>query len=124
VLPFNPLRVIPPVRERIDDVPPLAHHFGRLAVDGWNGTFSPSAIDALQAHDWPGNVRKLRHTVGRALASAGGGPVRRRWDTARVAERLGVARSTVYRRMEKLSIRRSDIRPETRSQGARALSGG
>jgi DNA-binding NtrC family response regulator len=60
---------LPPLRERQDDIVPLARHFmlrdcrrrGRGAM-----TFSPSAERALRTYDWPGNVRELEHAIERA----------------------------------------------------------
>ncbi len=62
--------VLPPLRERAEDVIPLAEHFVRL----YNTKFkrhvkgiSHSAAAALLAHDWPGNVRELRNVIERAM---------------------------------------------------------
>jgi two-component system response regulator HydG len=57
---------VPPLRERREDVPLLAHHF--LARHGTRGPsgFTPEALTALTTHDWPGNVRELRSVVERA----------------------------------------------------------
>jgi Nif-specific regulatory protein len=64
---------IPPLRERKEDVPLLVEHFldhfrrsGRSDVRG----FSHEAMNLLVAHEWPGNVRDLRHEVERAVAVA------------------------------------------------------
>jgi DNA-binding NtrC family response regulator len=56
--------VVPPLRERPEDVPPLAEHFSRALPHPRR--FSPAALAALAAHDWPGNVRELRFAVERA----------------------------------------------------------
>jgi two-component system, NtrC family, response regulator len=57
---------LPPLRERIDDIPLLVRYFavrfGASAV-----TFSPTLMTALQAYSWPGNVRELENTVERLL---------------------------------------------------------
>lgn len=57
---------IPPLRERLEDVPVLAEHFlqlyskeSRKDVDG----FAPGLLEMLQSYQWPGNVRELRHDV-------------------------------------------------------------
>ncbi len=57
---------LPPLRERRQDIPALAHHF--LATFGAKGPsgFTPDALSALMAHDWPGNVRELRSVIERA----------------------------------------------------------
>ncbi len=56
--------VIPPLRERPEDIPLLVDHFARLLPNQKN--FSPAALAALQEHDWPGNVRELHFAVERA----------------------------------------------------------
>jgi DNA-binding transcriptional regulator YiaG/predicted ATP-dependent protease len=65
-----PLRV-PPLRERLEDVAPLARHFVRLlAPDGRVPVLSPDALAVLATHSFPGNVRELRNVIERALAFA------------------------------------------------------
>ena len=61
---------MPPLRERVADVPLLAAHFLRTAASRAGRAvtgFTPAAIDALLAHAWPGNVRELQHAVERAV---------------------------------------------------------
>src|SRR6476620_3545181 len=70
--------VLPPLRERPEDVPALAAHFAALIVkqNNWKEiTFSPEALQALQAHSWPGNIRELRNVVERLLLFAEGDTV-------------------------------------------------
>lgn len=66
-----PLRV-PPLRERLEDVPYLAQRFldSFNAAEGTNKVFSKRASDALLAYDWPGNVRELKNTIHRAYILA------------------------------------------------------
>ncbi len=59
--------VIPPLRERISDVPALAAYFAEQMGRG-EFTPSPSLLDILANHTWPGNVRELRNVVERALS--------------------------------------------------------
>ncbi|SFR56138.1 two-component system, NtrC family, C4-dicarboxylate transport response regulator DctD [Marinobacter gudaonensis] len=63
---------LPPLRERIDDVPVLFSHFLREAGKS-NGLDVPQLsyedLLALELHDWPGNVRELKHTAERYLLS-------------------------------------------------------
>jgi two-component system response regulator HydG len=64
---------IPPLRERRDDILPLAAHFvSRLRVELGRprATLAPSAESALLAYGWPGNVRELRNVVERAMIVA------------------------------------------------------
>lgn len=57
---------VPPLRDRLDDIAPLAEHFLRLH-GGEGRVLSPGAHAALLAHAWPGNVRELSNRVRRAL---------------------------------------------------------
>ena len=62
---------LPPLRERKEDIPELAHHFlARFAtVMGRNVRgIAPGALDQLMAHAWSGNVRELEHVIQRAVA--------------------------------------------------------
>ncbi len=61
---------IPPLRERREDIPELVSHFlARFASERRISTpeLSKEAMAALQAHDWPGNVRQLRNIIERTL---------------------------------------------------------
>src|SRR5262249_32093160 len=62
---------LPPLRERLDDLPLLARHFldkhTRAAGKSVAG-FAPESIQVLCAHHWPGNVRELEHAIERAVA--------------------------------------------------------
>ena len=65
--------VLPPLRERQEDVPTLVEHFSRqvAAQNGWKPmNFEPAAIEELQRYAWPGNVRELRNVVERVLLLA------------------------------------------------------
>jgi DNA-binding NtrC family response regulator len=67
-----PLR-LPPLRERMEDLPALLAHFaGQVAqTNGWKPRgFSTGAMAALQRYAWPGNVRELRNLVERLLLLA------------------------------------------------------
>jgi DNA-binding NtrC family response regulator len=134
---------MPPLRERIEDVVPLA----RAALASFSEKhgrttrgFTPEAIHSLHAYSWPGNVRELRNVVERSVLLApdeyidtpdlrlNAGDARpprleqmsledaeralvhaalRRFEgnVAAAAEALGISRSGMYRRMEKLGIR-------------------
>jgi DNA-binding NtrC family response regulator len=69
---------IPPLRERIDDIPLLAKALlERAAAECFEDPtvapeLSPAAIDELCAHTWPGNVRELENTIQRALITCRG----------------------------------------------------
>ena len=62
--------LLPPLRERREDIPLLLEHFIAIYAQKYNfpaKRLSAAAIDELTAHDWPGNVRALRHSVERAV---------------------------------------------------------
>jgi two-component system response regulator HydG len=66
---------IPPLRDRVEDVVPLAETFlkkARVRSGSVAVKFSPASIKALKAYAWPGNVRELEHAVERALIMATG----------------------------------------------------
>ena len=72
--------VLPPLRERREDIPALVEHFAAqvCAQNGWKPVpFTPEAIAALQSHAWPGNVRELRNMVERLMLLATEGQVDR-----------------------------------------------
>jgi DNA-binding NtrC family response regulator len=66
--------VVPPLRDRRDDIPILARHFvDRLCREVKKRvTLSAAAIAALQRYDWPGNVRELQNCIERAIILASG----------------------------------------------------
>ena len=66
VIPFQ----IPPLRERLEDIPLLTDHFNRkfsLAYGRKPKDFMPAAIEALQNYAWLGNVRELKNTIERVV---------------------------------------------------------
>ena len=70
--------VLPPLRERRDDIPTLIEHFAAQvsAQNGWKPVpFTPEAMETLLSHPWPGNVRELRNMVERLMLLASDGQV-------------------------------------------------
>ncbi|MGH9942965.1 MAG: sigma-54-dependent transcriptional regulator [Pyrinomonadaceae bacterium] len=59
---------LPPLRERTEDIEPIAHHLVRRLTGGAQEfEITPEAFDALRAYSWPGNVRQLRNCLERAV---------------------------------------------------------
>lgn len=137
---------IPPLRERIDDIPLLARHFLAKQAARYDRDiegFSAAAMTALREHTWPGNVRELQHSVERSVLMARGSRIeasdlglRRRADgsvlmdelTLDEAERLMIEKAleryqgNVSRAAEALGLSRSALyrrlqRHEIESEG-------
>ncbi len=69
---------VAPLRERKDDIPPLAKHFVKLSVRELRcpePRLTWAGVTTLQNYDWPGNVRELRNVIERAVILARGGPL-------------------------------------------------
>jgi len=69
---------VPPLRERVDDIPLLVKHF----IEKYGGddstekvTLSPDAWKALYSYSWPGNVRELENVIERAVVLKSGGVI-------------------------------------------------
>jgi DNA-binding NtrC family response regulator len=70
--------LIPPLRERVGEIAPLARSFAARAAtqSGWPAPeLAPEAIAVLERHHWPGNIRELRNVVERAVLLSGGARV-------------------------------------------------
>ena len=79
---------LPPLRDRREDVMPLARHF--LKMKGSPGmAMTSAAVKALEGYEWPGNVRELHNVIERAVLEAGDEPV----DTKHLSESLTGARA-------------------------------
>ena len=67
---------LPPLRERREDIPLLAHHFlGVIVGEDGDKSLGEEAMEVLCAYDWPGNVRELENALERAAVVAAGGPI-------------------------------------------------
>jgi DNA-binding NtrC family response regulator len=133
---------VPPLRERLEDIPVLAAEFLKKRARHYrknNISFDASAIQKLLDHDWPGNVRELEHAVERGVLMAQGDTIRAadlamhstregaprvenmsleeveyflvkkalaRYDgnVTKAAEALGLSRSAMYRRLQRLGL--------------------
>jgi len=149
-----PIR-IPPLRERIDDIPVLVEHFLRQENrkrENETISIAPEAMEKLLGHHWPGNVRELENTIKRAMALSQGGRIRpteimfissdknsfeterpvfinedgdstleeslrqriettlraNDWNFSRTATKLGIGRTTLWRKIKKYQIKRKE----------------
>jgi DNA-binding NtrC family response regulator len=68
---------LPPLREREEDLPDLISHFvGRATLKGATAPrVSAEAMSALQAHEWPGNIRELQNVLTHAVLAADGAEI-------------------------------------------------
>ncbi len=69
---------LPPLRERTEDIQPLAEHFLRQYAGRYRKSitgFDQAALHTLRTHPFPGNVRELDHVVERAVLMAQGGMI-------------------------------------------------
>jgi transcriptional regulator with GAF, ATPase, and Fis domain len=67
---------VPPLRDRVDDIPLLAKHFVEISTKEMKCAkprLTRAAVAHLQSYDWPGNVRELRNVIERAVILARGG---------------------------------------------------
>jgi DNA-binding NtrC family response regulator len=79
---------VPPLRDRIDDIVPLAEHFRKRYAGSPRVQFADGAVELLMEYHWPGNVRELANAMERATILAGDkGPIGR--------ETLSFLRTTV-----------------------------
>ena len=70
--------VIPPLRERPDDIPLLVDHFVAQATARYalgHRRFAPDTLARLQGYHWPGNVRELRNLVESVMLTSCGDPI-------------------------------------------------
>jgi len=67
---------IPPLRERTEEIEPLAREFVRqLSRNARPPTLSAEAVQLMLGYSWPGNIRELRNAIERAVLLAGNGPI-------------------------------------------------
>jgi transcriptional regulator with PAS, ATPase and Fis domain len=122
--------VLPPLRQRREDIPLLAAHF----ISVFNEQFgkqikglSDEVYQAFMQYDWPGNIRELRHAIEHAFiicplnridlnhlpleihgrhSGAGekerllGALERTRWNKTKAAQELGISRQSLYRKIK------------------------
>jgi DNA-binding NtrC family response regulator len=83
--------IVPPLRERLDDIEPLARRF--LAAMAPSPDLTAAALEALRGHHWPGNVRELKATIERAHVLSRGETI----DARHLAFGIGIAGTAAAR---------------------------
>lgn len=81
---------LPPLRERMEDMPLLVEHFSKLASQELNKPIRPAPAEfmgALKAYDWPGNVRELQSAIKYAFVQATGEVLAPHWLPENVTRR-------------------------------------
>jgi DNA-binding NtrC family response regulator len=61
---------VPPLRDRVDDIPVLAYHFLRVYCEKYNKPLkkiNTQALEKLEYYQWPGNIRELQHSIEKAV---------------------------------------------------------
>ncbi len=89
--------LLPPLRERREDIRVLAEHFvSHLSEQNhWKpARFSPGAIAALEAYSWPGNVRELRNVIERVLLYRSGDEISQQTVERALPRNIGVSATT------------------------------
>jgi DNA-binding NtrC family response regulator len=97
---------LPPLRDRREDIAPLAEHFLRRHTEHYRRSiagFTGEALEALHQHSWPGNVRELDHVVERAVLMTAGNLVTA-FDLALQSGRD----ATVSARLEEMSLEEAE----------------
>ncbi len=109
--------LIPPLRERIGEIEPLAREFiaqtakkeGRRAPE-----LSADALETLRRYSWPGNIRELRNAIERAVLLAGDGPI--------LSEHLALGRpKAAVARAREVAPSVPDLKEERRAAERRAI---
>jgi NtrC-family two-component system response regulator AlgB len=120
--------VVPPLRERREDIVPLAHRFLALIAQQTPGTprceLSPEAEAAIVAYDWPGNIRELRNAMERAAILAAGPRIGVDLLPERIAAQARVPQlggDYTLDEVEKEHIQRVMARASTTDEAARIL---
>lgn len=117
---------IPPLRERREDIAPLAAHFVRVTAKKINcrpPRFTKAQAEQLAAHDWPGNIRELQNAVERAVILAQNGPLRFELLSVKVPNNVPVSANPADSR---IILTRDDLKRHERESISMALknSGG
>ncbi len=93
---------VPPLRERVEDIPPLVAHFLARLCQSTAPEVEPEAMAMLTGYWWPGNGRELRNVIERALILAQGGTIRTEHLPANLVVESAIGAGNSRRRVEAL----------------------
>jgi two-component system response regulator PilR (NtrC family) len=120
--------LVPPLRQRREDIPPLVEHFLGKFAEGMGGAPKRIAVEAmrlLEAYEWPGNVRQLENLIERAIALSSDDVISARdipLEIIRGSERAGDAVTLPVEGIE-LEEHLTDLRRELMSQALERCDG-
>jgi two-component system, NtrC family, response regulator AtoC len=118
---------LPPLRERLEDVPVLAQHFLEQVIEreGETKTLSQAVLRRFESYPWPGNVRELRNAVYRCYVMATGSEITEDWlpesaakaspndaDAASVRVELGTPLADIERKVILATLKHCDGQKE------------
>lgn len=116
---------LPPLRERTDDIEPLARHFAALYARSANmpqPDFHPSTLRMLRSLPWPGNIRQLRNSVESAIIVSGASTLLPEHFGAAASQHAPMTDAPTLDSLEKRALERAlDEAGGNMSQAARAL---
>ena len=95
---------LPPLRDRLADIQPLAEHLMRRFKPGQKADdtlFTPEAIELLKGHTWPGNVRELANVIEHATILAGQPPI----TPEHLPQRFGARKGAVKLKLAPMTLR-------------------
>lgn len=104
---------VPPLRDRVDDIPVLAGHFLKIQSEryGKKGLkFNTHALEKLANHNWPGNIRELQHSIERAVIMSDSNIIKPSDFDLNPKSRTSVSDIVTLEDMEKHFIRNSLIK--------------
>lgn len=115
---------IPPLRERMEDVPMLAEHFLDIYADKYKRTdvsFSERAYEQMLNYNWRGNVRELQHVIERAILLSKGGKI----NELNIPKNLdgSISMANIPRNINKPAVPSNDAEKATVSNAGGALDG-
>lgn len=111
---------VPPLRERVDDIPCLVNFFLRrrnLEYETDPKRVSPSAIDVMMSYSWPGNVRELRGALEYAQVTSNGSVIEAHHLPARISGAVKIDASVSVTRSKKDRDNKADLLKALRQAG-------